>query len=338
MKKDAVDLFLLFSVIIGYSGCSTEKSHKRTEFLMETVVNVTIPHKNSKEADRVMELIFREIKRVEKMASAFDEGSEVYRINKLADKQPVTVSKKLFFVIKKSLEYTKSTEGAFDISIAPIIWLWGFGGEGKNKIPSQDKLNRIIPLVDCRYIVLDENKSTISFRKKGMKIDLGGVVKGYAVDRAIEILLQEGIKDAMVEAGGDLRVIGHPPGRRKWHIGVQHPRHSDKILTVLKMSNKSVATSGDYENYFFEKEIRYHHLMNPKTGKPSRDCISVTILTGDTLKADILATAVFVLGPEKGIKLIEELPDTEGIIVAETEKGTKIIVSQNLLGKLNFSY
>jgi len=342
MKKilSIIILPLFFVFLIADNYLSAEIL-KRTKFLMNTVVNITVDHENLKTSETAIEASFKEIERIEKMTNVYDKESEISKINRYAYIKPVVLTKELYEIIEKCLKYSELTDGAFDISIGPIVLLWGFGGEKGNqkKVPEKKIINELLSNVNYKKIVLDKKKHTIKFLKEGMKIDLSAAAKGYSVDRAIQVLISHGIKNAIIEAGGDLRTIGHPIKRDYWNIGVQHPRKRDKIITVLKISNKSIATSGDYENFFFEHGIRYHHLFDPKTGYPANNgCISTTVITKYAIDSDILATSTFVLGPIRGMKLIEELPDTEGIIVSQTEKGIKITVSKGLLGKLNFNY
>jgi len=180
---------------------------------------------------------------------------------------------------------------------------------------------------------VDEEVSTVELKKKGMRIDLGGIAKGYAVDRAFELLTSRGYRNMIVNAGGDIRVSGRKTSG-PWVIGLQDPRDRSRIMATIEASEISVATSGDYERYFVKEGKRYHHLLNPFTGFPARQCRSVTILTEDALSADGLATAVFVMGPERGLRLIEAMEEVEGLIVSADGK---IIQSEGLKGKVRFS-
>ena len=168
-----------------------------------------------------------------------------------------------------------------------------------------------MPLVNYRSIILDKKDQTVKFKRKGMAINLGGVAKGYALDRAIKVLKERKVKEALINAGGDIKIMG----KRDWKIGLQHPRKEDEVLAVIKLKDQAIATSGDYQRYFIKKGKRYHHIINPETGYPANKCMSVTIIGPNAIQTDILATGVFILGPEKGMELIEILENVEGIIV-----------------------
>jgi thiamine biosynthesis lipoprotein len=195
-----------------------------------------------------------------------------------------------------------------------------------------DDVKETLRSVDYRTIHVNEEASTVMLGKVGMRIDLGGIAKGYAVDRAFEILISKGYRNVIVNAGGDIRA-GGKKARGPWVIGIQDPRDRSRLLTTFDAVEISIATSGDYERYFVEDGVRYHHLLNPFTGLPARQCRSVTILTEDTLSADGLATAVFVMGPTRGLRLIEAIEGIEGLIVSADGR---IIQSNGLKGKMRF--
>jgi thiamine biosynthesis lipoprotein len=298
---------------------------------MGTVVEIIVadPHKNR--AENAIEKAFSEIKRIENLADPIH-GYELKRLNNNAGKRPVPVSEELFLIITKAVRYGKLTHGAFDISIAPVLELWGFLGEAKDfSIPESKALSAALHLVDYKDIVLNEHDKTVFFSKAGMKLTLAGIAKGYAVGRAISILQREGINDAIVNAGGDVQVIGDKYGN-PWRIGIRHPRKSDEILNAINIKgNKCIFTSGDYERYFVVNNRRYHHIMDPSTGFPTNSsCISVSIICDDPVDADALATSVFVLGPERGMELIDRIPEVEAIMVCEKGKELTIKVSKNI--------
>jgi thiamine biosynthesis lipoprotein len=298
-------LFLIFFL----SACS-KSPYQESRFLLGTVVKITVREESSEKAQRAVEAAFQRIREIESLMSIYKEGSEASSLNRKAGKEAVKVSPEVFKVIKKSLRYSEITEGAFDITLGILGESWGFKDK-KYRLPQEEEVRKGLRLVNYKDILLDEERGTIRFRKKGMRIDLGGVAKGYAVEEAIKELRKEEIRKALVNAGGDIQGMGE----REWKIGLKHPRKKGETLATLKLKNQAVATSGDYEKFFFKGERRYHHLLDPQTGKPAQGSISVTILAPGATIADILATAVFVLGPSKGMELIEKLEDTEGIIV-----------------------
>ncbi len=296
---------------------------------MGTRVEITAQGTDPKKLNRAVKKAFAEIKRIEKMMSEWEKGSELAQINRNAGRKAVKVSQEMLEIITKSVQFSRISRGAFDISWAALAELWDFNRE-KPVVPQKEKVAESVKLIDYQKIAVDREISTVFLRVEGMRIGLGGIAKGYAVDRAIQALQQEGIKDAIVNAGGDLRVIGKKDGQ-PWRVGVQDPRERGKILGVLEITDTSLASSGDYERYFIKDGIRYHHLLNPKTGFPAQGCRSVTVICSSALRADALSTAVFVLGPAAGLKLIEELSGVEALII---DQEGKMIMSKGMEGRM----
>jgi thiamine biosynthesis lipoprotein len=205
------------------------------------------------------------------------------------------------------------TGGAFDPSWAAMHGLWDFR-PSSHRLPTEEEIAARLPLIDYRLIETDPEKMTVGLKKKGMAIGLGGIAKGYAVDQSMELLSKMGIRNAVIRAGGDIRVQGLSEGGEEWRIDIKHPR-KDKLLTQLPLTNISISTSADYERSFIKDSVLYHHIIDPRTALPARGCQSVTILAPDTITSDAFATAVFVLGPEKGLRLVERLDGVEAIIV-----------------------
>ncbi|UCD84069.1 MAG: FAD:protein FMN transferase [Deltaproteobacteria bacterium] len=295
---------------------------------MGTFIEITAQGTDAKKMNRAVEGAFAEIKRIERLMSEREKGSELSRINQNSGKKAVKVSQEMLGVIIRSIHFSEISRGAFDISWAALAGLWDF--DRKKSIPPKEKINNALKLVDYRNIAVDRKNSTVFLQVEGMRIGLGGIAKGYAVDRAIQVLQQEGIQDAIVNAGGDLRVIGEKDGQ-PWRVGIQDPREKDKLLGVLEITDTSFASSGDYERYFIKDGVRYHHILNPKTGFPAQGCRSVTIICPSALEADALATAVFVLGPAAGLKLIEDLAGVETLII---DHEGKIIMSEGMKEKI----
>ena len=225
----------------------------------------------------------------------------------------MAVSKELFKVISGAIRVGRMTGGAFDPSWAAMHGLWDFR-PGSYRLPTEQEIEERLPLIDYKLIETDPAKMTVGLEKKGMAIGLGGIAKGYAVDQAMELLLKMGIRNAVIKAGSDIRVQGLSEGGEEWRIDIKHPRE-DKLLASLPLTNISISTSGDYERFFIKDSVLYHHIIDPRTGSPARGCQSVTILAPDTMTSDAFATAVFVLGPEKGLRLVERLDGVEAIVV-----------------------
>ena len=290
-------------VVIGNEGDD--------EMLLETAVNDA----------------FTRLSEIEKIADRFDDQSEISRVNRqaLSDVQDkaIPISGEMMDMLMISQEISELTCGAFDITIAPVMDLWSFND---GLIPDENDIAINLNLVDYRRVILDKEEGeeegregggeggTILLDGPGVEIDLGGIAKGYGVDEAREVLMSYGIVSGAINAGGDIAIIGDKAGE-PWRIGVQDPRDSDNLRAILCLVDTAVATSGDYERYFIKDGKRYHHILDPKTGYPAGDTISVTVLTGDVARADALATAIFVLGAEDGLKLASELPDVEALII-----------------------
>jgi len=330
MLRSALKLIVL---VLLLTGCSPRLIRvEQTEPLLGTTVTITVLHEDYQKAKEAVEEAFAEIKRIETLMSTYINTSEVSILNNKGLIK--NASADLIFVIKKSLYYSDISNGAFDITVQPILELYRNSFFKKGMPPTGDEINKTLKLVNYRRIFV--KGKTIFFSKKGMKITLGGIAKGYAIDSAIRILKQHGISHALVNAGGDMRAIGMKDAKKPWTIALQNPRDKKDVLAVIPLNNKAVATSGDYERYF-EPTKKFHHIVNPKTGYSATELISVTIVSSSAIDADALATAVFVLGPEEGMKLINTLNDTEGLLIT---KDREIITSEglnfNLLSKRNF--
>ncbi|MFQ5901462.1 MAG: FAD:protein FMN transferase [Thermodesulfobacteriota bacterium] len=304
---------ILFVLLLLNPVISDAKLFKRKTVLMGTDVEIIVSASDEAAVNAAIDTAVMEIKSIEGEMSEWGAGSTVSIINEKAGKGPVKVSDRLFNVISTAQKISDMSGGAFDISWAAMRGLWNFTN-GKEHIPLPDKVQERLKLVNYRDIILDKTGKTIFLKREGMAMGLGGIAKGYAVDMAMQALVNHGFKNAIIKAGGDIRVQGTKEGR-PWKVSIKHPRDKNKLLGRLSLSNISISTSGDYERFFIKDGIRYHHIMDPKTGYPAQGCQSVTILAPDTMTSDLLSTTVFVLGPEVGMKLIKRLPGIEGIIV-----------------------
>lgn len=312
-KKYLIGYISLITILLLLSCAKEPPIFKKTKFLMDTVVTITAV--GPKEAvEKAIDATFSEIERLESLMSGFREGNDVDRINRSAGINPVKVDRDVLIVITKAIEISEMTGGAFDITIGPLSSLWGFGVK-ENYIPARDDIKKALSLVDYRKLHVNVQKSEVLLKEKGMKIDLGGIAKGYAADKGVEVLKGEGIKAGIVAVAGDIRAFGKRPDGKPWHIGIKHPREKDKVLTTIDLEDSSISTSGDYERFFVKDGIRYHHIFDPKNGLPAPNCQSVTIISKEGILVDALATAVFVLGPEKGMEFIESNKLIKGIIV-----------------------
>ncbi|MFH1778702.1 MAG: FAD:protein FMN transferase [Candidatus Omnitrophota bacterium] len=280
---------------------------------------------------------FNEAKRIDMLMSNYRESSDISKINKLKAGEDIKVSEETMEVLRRSQEISALSKGAFDITVLPLMELWGFYSNSSiDNGPTHDELAKVLKRIGRKKITL-RPKNYVTKNVDGVKIDLGGIAKGYAVDRAIGRLKSCGIKSALVEAGGDLYCLGIKPDKNLWRIAIQHPRKKKKVIAVLEVTDCAVATSGDYENYNIIRGKRYSHIIDPRTGYPKVDVpASVTIVAKDTTTADGLATAIFVLGHEEGMNLVESLPDVEAVIISDKGGVIKSAVSLGLKDKIKF--
>ena len=287
---------------------------EQTFFLMDTVVKITVhqaePHRD---VDKTIQQCAEFMRHIEQITSAHLDSSDIFRINQLAGQGAVSVSPETETILLRANEISKETNGLFDVSMGVVSRLWGFG-TGKYRIPEKVQIRRALDKVGYQFIHMENG--SVSLQKSGMALDLGGIAKGYIIDQAVTFLQSEGMTAGIVEAGGDLRIFGNHPKRGKWRIGVKHPRKTNQLLYgIIETDAVSIATSGDYERFFIQNGKRYHHILDPRTGYPASQCVSVTIMAGDALSADAYATAVFIMGPDEGIAFLESRPGLEGLVI-----------------------
>ena len=299
-----------------YAPRKSNVEFKEIFFLLGTQVQIQIScsPERGPEAKNAIRAARDEIKRLESLLSPYIPESDVSRINRNAHHKSVKVSPETFRIIQKACSISEMTGGAFDITFAAVAELWNLDPENP-RIPSENEIEKRLKLVDYSKIILNEKKISVTFTEPGMKIDLGGIAKGSIVDTAVELIRNRGFTDALVNAGGDIFASGKNRFGKPWKIGVRHPRKGEDFITKLEVSNRAVVTSGDYERMVMIDGMRYHHILDAATGKPAEKCISVTVVAPEAETADALSTALFVMGPEKGIEFIEEIPETEALIM-----------------------
>ncbi len=296
---------------------------------MGTLVEITVYESDEELAQKAINKSFNEISRLEKIMSSYLPNSELSKLNALAGKEPmVSVSPDLLKVIKRGVYWGKLSNGAIDISIGPATKLWKFGSDFST-LPDSDQLLNATNFINYENIVIDG--SSVSLKKTGMSLNLGAIGKGYAIDQAISVLKKMKIKSGLINAGGDLMAFGFKK-IKPWHIGIQHPRKPEQIIASLDVEDKAVATSGDYQRYFIKDKIRYHHILDPKNGWPANQTISATVIANTVMDADAVSTALFILGKNKGITLINSLKGFEGMIVSNLGSVTYSSGFNNLPG------
>lgn len=301
---------------------------------MDTLVTINVVSDSEKTAETAMDRAFSEIDKLDKLLNFFSEKSELSGINKKAGIAPVAVSQDTLDLIEKSLQASEKTGGAFDATIGPVVSLWDFPNNPV-KPPPAASIREKLKLVNYKWVVIDKAKSTVFLKEKGMLLDLGGIAKGYAADRAVEALKGRGIKSGLVSVAGDIKAFGLKPDGGEWLVGIKNPRQKDRedeIIATVRLRDTAISTSGDYERYFIAAGKRYHHIIDPKTGYPAEGCQSVSIVTKDGFNTDAFSTGIFVLGPEKGIQTLREL-GFEGVI---RDNRGNIQITPGLKDKIEF--
>ena len=281
--------------------------------IMGTTIHTEVWHEDKQLAEKVAQQVLDAMHEVNQSMSPYIESSELFAINQQASSDELAISDELYSVIKRSLHYSQVTDGAFDITYASVGYLYDYR---KALRPSEPVIKQSLKGINYRHIVLkdDHPEKTIHFKHENVRIDLGGIAKGYAVDLAIQRAKASGIEHILVTSGGDTRILGDRNGR-PWVIGIRHPLNKERVIAKIPLVNEALSTSGDYERYFDEDGVRYHHIIDPKTGDSAREVHSVTILGPTAIDTDALSTSVFVMGAEKGLVLLQSLEGIEGIIV-----------------------
>jgi thiamine biosynthesis lipoprotein len=321
MKKLTAELIVISLVTVLLLVCINEYAGppeiERTEQVMGTYATITIIDGNTTRANIAMDAAFDEITRIEALMSLYNESSEVSSLNR-AGTNWTALSRDTIYVLKKADYYSRISNGSFDITCNPLLNLWMVKAKEEGRMPTPEEIEDARELVGYDQLVIDVGGNRARFEKEGMSITLGGIAKGYAVDCACKKLTDAGIKHALVNIGGDMRAIGDKNGV-PWEVALQNPRDKSEYITIIKLDNESVTTSGDYERYFFEDGKRVHHIIDPQTGYSADECISVTVITKNCVDADALSTTVFVMGPERGKALLDEL-DIKGLIISSDKR------------------
>ncbi len=307
-------ILLLFALLgsLALQRCAGERPQQlsRSRILMGTVVEISARGGDPERLEVALGDAFAEMERIERLMRPAGEGSDVARLSAAA--QGGEVAPETAEVIALGLQVAAASGGAFDMGLGRLKELWGLEGEAP-RVPAAAEVVRALAGTGSGDLRLTGRR--VEKAQPGLAVDLGAIAKGYAVDRAAEVLRRAGIENASINAGGDLRLLGDHGGR-PWRIAIQHPRDPERPLATLELADTSVVTSGDYERFFEKDGKRYHHIFDPRTGYPADRCQSVTVVTPSAALADALSTAVFVIGPEAGLALLQRFPQAEGVIVA----------------------
>jgi len=309
-------LVLLNIILLLSTTVIAQQIHRRTLKLMGTRFDISVIAQDSSEAKQYIDIAVKEITRIEKLISSWDENSQTSLINKNAGINPVKVDKELFDLIKRALKISKLTDGAFDISYASMDKIWKFDGSMK-KIPSEKNIKASVKKVGYHNIILNDEKQTVFLKLKGMRIGFGAIGKGYAADKTKKLLISKDVKAGIINASGDMNTWGKQANGDDWKVAITNPLNKKNAFGLLPIKNGAVVTSGNYEKYITFNGKRYSHIIDPRTGHPSSGIVSVTVFAPKAELADALATSVFVMGIETGLNRINQLPKVECIIIDE---------------------
>ncbi len=322
MSRWLIAIASCFGVLTAQSAWA-EWVSRIDDGIMGTRMSVEVWTDTAAQGNQAIDAVLGELRRLDEAMSTYKPSSEVSKVNAEAAKHPVKITKELFDLLTQAVEFSRITHGAFDITYASVGFMYDFRAHER---PSEQQIKAALPAVNYKHLVLDAQHQTIKFTRPGVRIDLGGIAKGYAVDRGIALLQARGIKHAMVSAGGDSRIIGDRFGK-PWIIGIKHPDDHNKIIAKIPLTDTALSTSGDYERYFDENGTRYHHIIDPKTGHSASKVRSATIIAPTALRTDGLAKTAFVLGPDEAMKIYNQMKDVDVILVAPDGR---VLYSQGL--------
>lgn len=294
---------------------------------MGTAVECQAFHASPKQARRAVEAAFAAVEQVDQDMSLYRPDSDIGRLNRLAARQEMSIRDSTATVLREALRTARASQGALDVTISPLLARWGFHSL-RQEAPGPQQIESALALVDYRHVRLDD--ATVRLARSGMQLDFGGIAKGYAVDQAVETLRQEGVRQGMVNAGGDLRLLGQHPDGAPWVVGVQHPLTPSRLLLALSLDGGAVATSGNYMRYRVYNGRRYGHLLHPQHGYPADTALSLTVVAPTAMRADALATAALVMGRD-GMAWLRDQPDVEALMVARSPGGGARLASQLLV-------
>jgi thiamine biosynthesis lipoprotein len=298
---------------IGLTAVS-QQPYKRVMQLMGSTFEITVVDDDAIRANKNIDAAVAEIKRIERLISSWDMASQTSEINKNAGVKAIRVKKELFQLIERAKSISKLTDGAFDISYASMDRIWKFD-KSMEQMPSDKEIKLSVAKVGAKSIELDAKNKTIFLKKEGMKIGFGAIGKGYAADKAKTLLQERGVSAGIINASGDMNAWGSQPDGTPWRVAIRNPMNKNKVFALMPLQNKAVVTSGNYEKYVCFNGVRYAHIIDPRTGYPATELISVTVFAPKAEIADALATAVFVMGKEAGIDRINQLPNIDCILI-----------------------
>ncbi len=304
---------IVASCLVVFScSASAEWVERVEDGIMGTRIVVELWSDNKANGEAAVAAVLDEMRRIDAAMSTYKPDSELSKVNAQAAKQPVRISQELFDLLSTSIAYSNLTGGAFDVTYASVGFMYDFRQRVR---PDEEQIRDALPGINYRHLILDPKTQTVKFAREGVRVDLGGIGKGHAVDRGIAVLQARRIKHALVSAGGDSRIIGDRFGK-PWVVGIRHPDRKNEVIARIPLEDAALSTSGDYERYFDEQGVRYHHIIDPKTGRSASKVRSATIIGPTATRTDGLSKTAFVLGPEKALELYNTLEDVDAILVA----------------------
>ncbi|WP_010252421.1 FAD:protein FMN transferase [Acetivibrio cellulolyticus] len=319
MRKNWLIILIMFAAI-SMTACGSSKSapYEITDFAMGTVITQRIYNKNGEEIGKQ---VMDRIKKIESDMTITKAGGEINKLNNASGTDFVKLNEDAIFVLEKAKEFSEIGQGAFDVTVGPLVKEWGIFMDNPS-VPAKERINSLLSLVDYRSITIDKNRSMAKLEKSGQIVDLGGIAKGFAADEAMEIYWEQSVESAFISLGGNVVTLGGKPDGSPWKVGIRNPRGPEgSYIGIVGVKDKAVVSSGDYERYFEKDGVRYHHILDPKTGYPANSgLIGTTIISDFSIDADALSTATFVLGLEKGMDLIEKLDGVEAVFVTSDKK------------------
>ena len=321
------------ALVAACTRATTSRAQVVTEarVSMGSALRVSAWTSDEPHARTAFDAVFREFDRLESLMTVWRPDSEISRLNAAAGDRPVPMHPEVLDVLRTAHQVSEWTGGKFDVTFAALSDLWRFDQDQDGRVPDPGDVRRRLPLISYRDLVLDDGADTAFLRRKGMRVNLGGIGKGYAIGRAADVLRARGLRDFMIQSGGDLYVAGLKDGR-PWRLGIADPRDPDRrTFATIDLTDSTFSTSGDYERAFIKNGRRYHHIIDPATGEPANLCRSVTIVADSPVVSDGLSTGVFILGPSAGMALVERLPHIGAVIVTSRNE---VLVSSRLKGRL----
>ncbi|MBV5341485.1 MAG: FAD:protein FMN transferase [Deltaproteobacteria bacterium] len=332
-----IPLLLFLAILVASLYGRRSREYASDQFLMDTLISIKVYGRDPKVLKSAVSAAYAEMHRIAELVDGFPQpgtaaynSSDVCRINRQAGLQPVRVDPDVIAMLLLAKKYNELSDGAFDVTVGPLMDLWGFGGDSPH-IPPPEQIRSALALIGSRDLLLDSRQQTAFLRRRGMKLDLGAIAKGYATEKALQTLKKYGIRKALIDAGGNIRVLGRNQHDTSWSIGIRDPRKPDGIVAILPLEDAAAVTSGDYYRYFEAGGVRYHHILDPRSGYPATGNMTVTAIAADAGLADVFSTLFFVLPPHKAMEAAARLGGVDIFLVTANRR---ILHTPSLKGRI----